>query len=149
MRRAMAGAVLVTLVGCGGGDEGAEPDGGESEPPAREQASTAPAETPAAAQSDRDCLELWNSNVQPGTVGQKSTSDFVVDIASKHPVKALARYVRGNCLVVVPFKPGATAAWGFVALKGRPPYNHPGQIRIRRGEEFAFNARANSDGTLE
>lgn len=149
MRRAMVGAVLVMAAGCGGGGEGSEPIGAEPEPQAREQPSAAPSDKPVAAQSDRDCLELWNSEVEPGTAGQKSSSDFVADIASKHSVKALARYVKGQCLVVVPFEPGARAAWGFVALEGRAPYNHPSQFRLRSGQAFLSNARTNPDGTLK
>jgi hypothetical protein len=148
MRRALAGAVLVMMAGCGGGD-GAEPDGAEPEPQARERTSAEPAQARPAARSDRDCLKLWNSDVQPGTAGQKSPSDFVVDIAAKHPVDALARYWKGNCIVVVPFKPGATAGWVFVAPEGRTPWGHPSQIRLRRGRIFAANARSNRDGTLE
>jgi hypothetical protein len=87
--------------------------------------------------------------VQAGTAGQKSSSDFVVDIASEHSVRALARYANGECLIVVPFSPGARAAWVFVALDGRPPYNHPSQVRLRPGQAFASNARTNPDGTLE
>jgi hypothetical protein len=140
--------VLLTLAGCGGDEENPDP-----EPSARERqdsnARIAPREDrPPAARSDRECLELWNSEVEPGTAGQKSTSDFVADIASKHPVKALARHHKGNCLVVVPFEPGANAAWTFVALEGRAPFNHPGRIRLPPGRVLASNTRTNPDGTL-
>jgi hypothetical protein len=147
----MLAAVLLTLAGCGGDGESSD-----SEPKARERPAASEPAAPregkaAAAQSDRECLELWNAQVAPGTVGQKSTSDFVAEIASKHPVEALARYVKekGECLVVVPFAPRAKAAWVFIAINGRAPYHHPSQFRLPRGRVFAFNARTNPDGTLE
>jgi hypothetical protein len=153
MRGALVAGVLLTLAACGGDGESSDSDAG---PQARErQAANPPAapreEKPAAARSDRECLELWNSDVQPGTVSQKSTSDFVAEIAAKHPVDALARYITGkrDCMVVVPFAPGAKAAWVFVAIDGRAPYYHPSQLRLPRGRMFAFNTRTNPDGTLE
>ena len=151
MRGALVAGVLLTLAACDGDGESSDSDAG---PQARErQSADTPAapreEKPAAARSDRECLELWNLDVQPGTVGQKSTSDFVAEIASKHQVKVLARYVEGQCLIVVPFKPGAKAAWAFVATEGQAPYHHPSQIRLKPGQVFASNARTNADGTLE
>jgi hypothetical protein len=149
MRRAALAGVLIALSGCGGDEDDSGPKPRASESPDRKAHTTTREQRLTPARSDRECLELWNSEVAPGTVGQKSTSDFVADIASKHTVKALARYVDGNCLVVVPFRPGARAAWGFVALKGRAPYNHPGQIRLKAGQAFAANAETRPDGTLE
>jgi hypothetical protein len=141
--------VLVTLAGCGGDGESSAPDSQARERPAAEESAAPHEEQAAAADSDRDCLELWNADVAPGTVGQKSSSDFVVDIASKQRVNALARFADGYCLVVVPFEPDAKAAWAFVAANGRAPYGHPSQLRLPRGRVFAFNARTNPDGTLE
>jgi hypothetical protein len=139
-RLATVGVVLLTLGGCGGEEEGdseREPRAGEGKP--------------SAARSDRDCIELWNSETLPGTVGQKSPRDYVIEIAADGPVDALVRYQGGECIVVVPFRPGATRGYAFVALKGRAPYNLPGgQIPIHPdADEDDFNARANPDGSLE
>jgi hypothetical protein len=154
MGKAMLAGLLIAVSGCGADEDGsgAEPQssgGPTAESPAADTPTGTTERQSAPARSDRECLELWNSQVAPGTVGQKSPSDFVADIASKHTVKACAQYVDGDCLVVVPFKPGASAAWGFVALNGRAPYNHPGQIRLKPGEAFATNAQTRPDGTLE
>jgi hypothetical protein len=145
----MLAGVLLTLAGCGGDGDPSEPEPNTREPQSEDVQSERSEDKPAAATSDRECLELWNSEVQPGTVGQKSTSDFVAEIASKHRVPALARYVKGQCLVVVPFKPGAKGAWVFVATDGRAPFHHPSQVRRKPGQRFAANARTKPDGTLE
>jgi len=151
MRAAVLVGVLLSLVGCGGDGDGS--DAGADREPGTQQTGDAPAapreERPPAARSDRECLELWNSDAQPGTAGQKSPSDFVADIADKHRVTALARYAEGECIVVVPFAPGAKAGWAFVATGARAPFNHPSQIRLKRGQVFASNARTKPDGTLE
>jgi hypothetical protein len=102
-----------------------------------------------AARSERECAELWNATALPGTAGQKSPTDFLIEVATQGDPHVLVLFDGGECLIFARLPEGSREAYIFVARDGRAPFGHPSRMDLAKGKELRTNARATADGRIE
>ena len=141
------GIAIAALSACGGGGERATGDRAEATAPSSSTAT--PAEAPVAARSERECAELWNETAHPGTAGQKSPTDFLIEVATRGDPHVLVLFDGGECLIFARLPEGSREAYIFVAPDGRAPFGQPDRMDIAKGQELRTNARATADGRIE
>lgn len=144
---AVIAALTVVAIGCGGEEE---PTAGPAP-----TATTTPTETPTAtptsteapelaqARSTKQCARLWNEDALDDSF-QVTANEFVADLA---PVDVYVTYEKGHCYVVAPI--GGRRIATFTAAEGRRPFTVPTRRRLKSGERFSSNARADRTGRLE
>ncbi|MDA0179364.1 hypothetical protein OJ997_03565 [Solirubrobacter phytolaccae] len=149
-RHSIVLAVLsaLTLAACGGEEQAAAPT--STPTPTRTSTPTAtPSPTPTAkpalsrARSLKQCVQLWNEDALDDSF-QVTANEFVADLA---PIDVYVSYERGDCFVVMPI--GGKRIAVLWAEDGRRPFHNPDRRRLKRGERFTENARADDTGRIE
>jgi hypothetical protein len=140
---AVIAALTVVAVGCGGEEEpAAAPSPTATETPTATPTSTAAPEL-AQARSTKQCAQLWNEDALDDSF-QVTANEFVAELA---PVDVYVTYEKGHCYVVAPI--GGRRIATFTAAEGRRPFTVPTRRRLKSGERFSYNARADRTGRLE
>jgi hypothetical protein len=142
---AIIAALTFTALGCGGQEERAaapSPTATSTKTPTATPTSTKAPEL-AQARSTKQCAQLWNEDALDDSF-QVTANEFVADLA---PVDVYVTYEKGHCYVVAPI--GGRRIATFTAAKGRRPFTVPTRRRLKSGERFSYNARADRTGRVE
>lgn len=145
--RWLIAALTFLALGCGGEEEPAAAPAPTATATSAETptATPTPTEAPelAQARSTKQCAQLWNEDALDDSF-QVTANEFVADLA---PVDVYVTYEKGHCYVVAPI--GGRRIATFTAADGRRPFTVPTRRRLKSGERFSYNARADRTGRLE